>query len=321
MSKNLVSVVIPVKNGEEFLDEVLTSTLSQKTDFPYELVVIDSGSKDSSLEIIKKHDVKLIQIPSHEFNHGLTRNLGVENSDGEFIAFITQDATPANENWLSNLISPFADNPQIAGVFGKHIARENCDPIVSINLDHHFDNTISPVRKCWHKDEGYEANKGIYVFFSNNNSCIRRSVWEKIPFRKLEMSEDQNWAQDILEAGLVKCYEPTAIVIHSHTYSPIEWFQRNFDEYRAYKKIGLIETASLKHSIKSASVLSISDTKSIVRNPELSILEKSSWTYKRILSNFGIVFGQFFGARYDKMPNFVIEKFLSAQAKKIGATK
>ena len=52
MNKNLVSVVIPVKNGEEFLDEVLTVTLAQKTDFPYEVVVIDSGSKDSSLEII-----------------------------------------------------------------------------------------------------------------------------------------------------------------------------------------------------------------------------------------------------------------------------
>ena len=321
MNKNLVSVVIPVKNGEEFLDEVLTVTLAQKTDFPYEVVVIDSGSKDSSLEIIKKHKVKLIEIPPHEFNHGLTRNLGVENSGGEFIAFITQDATPANENWLSNLISPFADNPEIAGVFGKHIAREKCDPIVSINLDHHFDHNISSARKCWRKDEAYEANKGTYIFFSNNNSCIRRSVWEKIPFRKLEMSEDQNWAQDILEAGLIKCYEPTAVVYHSHTYSPIEWFQRNFDEYCAYYKIGLVEKATLKHSVKSVSALSVSDTKNILRSSELSILEISNWTYKRILSNFGIVFGQYLGVRYDKMPNFVIKKFLSAQAKKIGVKK
>ena len=318
---NLVSVVIPVKNGQEFLDEVLTSTLSQKTEFEYEVIVIDSGSRDNSLEIIEKHNVKRLQIPSSEFNHGLTRNLGVEKSEGEFIAFITQDATPANENWLSNLVSPFSDNPDIAGVFGKHIGRKNCDPIVSTNLDYHFDKTISPVRKCWRKDEGYESNKGTYVFFSNNNSCIRRSVWEKIPFRKLEMSEDQFWAQDILEAGLLKCYEPSAVVYHSHTYSPIEWFQRNFDEYSAYKKIGLVEPASIQSSIKAFSALSISDTKNIMRSSQLSILDKYSWTYKRILSNLGIVFGQFLGARYYKIPNFVIENVLSAQAKKIGAKK
>lgn len=321
MGTNLVSIIIPVKNGEEFLDEVLTTVLAQKTDFSYEVIVIDSGSKDSSLEIIKKHNVKLFEIPPSEFNHGLTRNLGVEKSEGEYIAFITQDATPVNEDWLSNLINPFLDNPEIAGVFGKHIARENCDPIVSINLDNHFDNNISPVRKFWQKDEGYESNKGVYVFFSNNNSCIRRSIWEKIPFRKLDMSEDQNWAQDILEAGLVKCYEPSAVVYHSHTYSAIEWFQRNFDEYCAYKKIGLVEKVSLKHSIKAVSALSISDTRNIMQSSQLSILNKYSWTYKRILNNFGIVFGQFLGVRYDKIPNFIIKNFLSAQAKKIGEKK
>ena len=321
MSKNLVSVIIPVKNGEEFLDEVLTSTLNQKTDFSYEVIVIDSGSKDSSLEIIKKHQLKPIQIPPSEFNHGLTRNLGVENSGGEFIAFITQDATPVNENWLSNLVNPFLDNPHIAGVFGRHIARKNCDPIVSINLDYHFEQNISPVRKYWQKDENYESNKGTYIFFSNNNSCIRRSIWEKIPFRKLEMSEDQFWAQDILEAGFIKCYEPTAVVYHSHTYSPIEWLQRNFDEYSAYKKLNLIEKASIQHSMKIFAQNSISDTKNIIKNSHLSKIDKSSWTYKRILNNFAIVVGQFLGARYDKIPNFLIKSFLSAQAKKIGVTK
>ncbi|MGL6337900.1 MAG: glycosyltransferase family 2 protein, partial [Waterburya sp.] len=102
----LASVVIPVKNGDEFLDEVLQQVLSQKTDFAYEVIVIDSGSTDRSLEIIKNYDVNLIQIDAKKFNHGLTRNLGVQKSSGEFIAFVTQDATPVNDQWLQNLVMP-----------------------------------------------------------------------------------------------------------------------------------------------------------------------------------------------------------------------
>ncbi|MBD2445882.1 glycosyltransferase family 2 protein [Nostoc sp. FACHB-152] len=313
----LVSVIIPVKNGQEFLDEVLTATLTQKTEFKYEVVVIDSGSKDNSLEIIKKHNVKLIQIPPAQFNHGLTRNLGVQESQGEFIAFITQDATPANEYWLSNLVKPFLEDPQIAGVFGKHIARPKCDPIVAFNLDYHFEKTISLVRKTWKKDESYESNKGIYVFFSNNNSCIRKSVWEKIPFRQVEMSEDQIWAQDILEQGYIKCYEPSAVVYHSHTYSPIEWFKRSFDEYRAYIKIGLVQKDSILSSFKTIYGLSVGDIQIIRKNPELSVQQKYYWMLMRVLNNMGRISGQFLGVRHDKIPDYFAQMFFSGQAQKM----
>lgn len=106
-----VSVVIPVKNGAEYIDEVLQSVFSQTCNFDYEVIVIDSGSTDRSLEILKEYDVKLIQIKPEKFNHGLTRNFGVENSQGKFIAFLTQDATPVNDRWLQNIVDPFLENP------------------------------------------------------------------------------------------------------------------------------------------------------------------------------------------------------------------
>lgn len=313
----LVSVVIPVKNGEEFLDEVLTIVLSQETDFTYEVIVIDSGSSDGSLEIARKHKVNLIQIEPFEFNHGLTRNLGVENSTGEFIAFLTQDATPINSQWLKNLVSPLLENAEIAGVFGKHLPRPNCDPIVAENLNTHFEVSISLVRKCWRKDEGYENDRGIYVFFSNNNSCIRRSVWQKIPFRNVEMSEDQWWAQDILENGYSKCYEPNAIVYHSHTYSSTEWFKRQFDEYRAYTKIGLVEKTIAKDALKSFWLLSMSDVKRVIKTSDLSKSQKAYWSIQRILNNFGMIAGQFWGSRYDVVPNVLARRVLSQQSQKM----
>lgn len=315
----LVSVVIPVKNGEEFLNDLLASLLSQITNFDYEVIVIDSGSTDSSIDIIKKHKVKLIQISSSEFNHGLTRNLGVERSEGKFIAFLTQDATPASSQWLNYLVSPLLENPEIAGVFGKHIPRPNCDPIVAINLNNHFDISISPVRKCWKKDEGYENNKGLYAFFSNNNSCIRRAVWQKIPFREVEMSEDQWWAQDILENGYLKCYEPNAVVYHSHTYSLVEWFKRKFDEHRAYTKIGLVDKVSVKNTLKNFWFLSVSDVKQVIKLSNLSWSQIAYWSFQRILNNFGMSAGQFCGSRYDSIPNVLATKFLSQQSQKMEA--
>lgn len=316
MSK-LVSVVIPVKNGEEFLDEVLTSVLSQETDFAYEVVVLDSGSVDRSLEIIRRHNVQLIQIKPSEFNHGLTRNFGVEESEGEFVAFLTQDATPVDDKWLQNLVAPLQENPEIAGVFGKHLPRNGCDPIIAANLHYHFDELISPVRKYWRKDASYESNKNVYVFFSNNNACVRRTVWEKIPFRCVEMSEDQWWAQDILESGYLKCYEPTAVVYHSHTYSPVQWFKRQFDEYQAYRKMGLVEKPSIPNTLKSVWHLSIGNIKQILLMPSLSPKQKVYWSFQRLLNNFGMIAGQFFGARYSSIPNVIARKFLSEQSQKM----
>jgi glycosyltransferase involved in cell wall biosynthesis len=317
---HLVSVVIPVKNGREFLGEVLSQVLLQKTDFSYEVVVIDSGSTDGSLDIIRSYgEATLIQIPPGTFNHGLTRNFGVEKSSGEFIAFITQDATPVNDDWLQNLVAPMIENPEVAGVFGKHLARPDCDPIVALNLDDHFDRSISRSRAFWRKDENYEAEKNLYVFFSNNNSCIRRKVWEEIPFRKVEMSEDQWWAQDILHHGYVKCYEPTALVYHSHNYTPVEWFQRQFDEYRAYSKLGLVQTSSFPSALKSILNLSVSDVKRINQVADLSSFKKAYWSVRRPLTNLGVVAGQFLGARHDRRFVEAIQNFLSQQVQKINA--
>lgn len=313
----LASVVIPVKNGDEFLDEVLQQVLSQKTDFAYEVIVIDSGSTDRSLEIIKNYDVNLIQIDAKKFNHGLTRNLGVQKSSGEFIAFVTQDATPVNDQWLQNLVMPLKENSEVAGVFGKHLARPNCDPIVDINLQDHFDRGISRTRKFWRKDKDYEQQKNLYVFFSNNNSCIRRKIWEKIPFREVEMSEDQWWAQDILEHGYVKCYEPSALVYHSHTYTTWGWFKRQFDEYRAYSKLALVEKVSTKSAIKLIISRSINDVKRIVRASDLSNWHKIYWSIRRLSINIGIGLGQFLGVRHDLRFINAGQNFFSEQSQNI----
>src|SRR4051794_37473943 len=98
-----VSVVIPVKNGEgEFLEESLAAIRreEQSVGTTVELIIVDSGSTDNSVEIAHRYDATVIEIPPEEFGHGRTRNLAFEHTNGELICFLTQDATPA-PGWLA----------------------------------------------------------------------------------------------------------------------------------------------------------------------------------------------------------------------------
>jgi rhamnosyltransferase len=100
----VVTVAVPVYNGARYLDEVLGAVRAQRVDRELELLVIDSGSTDGSLEIAERHGARIHRIPKAEFSHGGTRNLAMEMASGEHVAFITQDATPAHDGWLAALL-------------------------------------------------------------------------------------------------------------------------------------------------------------------------------------------------------------------------
>ncbi|MBW1679184.1 MAG: glycosyltransferase family 2 protein, partial [Deltaproteobacteria bacterium] len=129
-----VSVVIPTKNGEATIDAVLKTIFQQPVPEDPEIIIVDSGSQDQTLTIAKQYPVSIIRIHPQDFNHGETRNHGIRASKGEFIVLITQDAEPANEHWLSNILKGFAD-PQVAGVYARQIPREDADVITRRRLN------------------------------------------------------------------------------------------------------------------------------------------------------------------------------------------
>ncbi|QND52685.1 glycosyltransferase family 2 protein [Phyllobacterium sp. 628] len=136
----LVSIIIPVKNGLPQFRRVIEMLSRQKFDAEFEVIVIDSGSRDGSKEIVPQDDprFRLIEISSADFGHGKTRNLGASLARGEFCAFLTHDAVPADEYWLAELVKPLRENDEVAGVFGRHIAYPDASPFTRWELETHF---------------------------------------------------------------------------------------------------------------------------------------------------------------------------------------
>ncbi|WP_207541288.1 rhamnosyltransferase WsaF family glycosyltransferase [Sabulicella rubraurantiaca] len=237
------SICIPTYNGGALLADVVDRINAQRAPWPFEIVIVDSSSQDGSFEKISQMPrVQAFQIPQREFGHGKTRNLAARLSKGEFIAFLTQDAMPADEDWLYNLVSSLEHFPDGAGAFGKHLAWPNASPFTRRDLANHFAGFLNfPIAvskdtdhlKWSSQDIGWRQ---VLHFYSDNNSCMRRAIWEKFPYPEVEFGEDQAWANTIIEAGFQKIYAPDATVFHSHDFDPRESEVRSFEEGTFFRK-------------------------------------------------------------------------------------
>jgi rhamnosyltransferase len=236
------SVIIPLKNGGELFKKVLDEVIKQSTPWPFEVLVIDSGSTDGSDEYCLTFDkVRLHRISASEFGHGKTRNLGAQMTTGEFVVMLTHDALPASRSWLETLVEACSANSEIAGSFGRHLPYPDAFPIVARDLNRHFDhfNSMEHVVRMsdpikYHNDPSLRQ---FLHFFSDNNSCLRRSVWEQISYPDVDFAEDQAWAKLIIESGYSKTYCNQAAVYHSHNYRARELLRRSFDESCALKNL------------------------------------------------------------------------------------
>lgn len=241
----MITVAIPVLNGARYLGEVLGAVRSQQVGEQVEILVVDSGSTDGSLEIARDHGARIHEIPKHEFSHGGTRNLMMSMARGDRVAFLTQDATPAHEGWLAALIEGFEVAPDVAAVFGPHRARPNAIVPIHGEMVRHFatwghETRYIDIQRLDRSREGiaaYRAGPGRLTFLSDVNCAIARWAWEQVPYRAVPYAEDQLLGRELIEAGFAKVFHPGAAVLHSHDYSPSEFFRRYFDEFRGFREV------------------------------------------------------------------------------------
>jgi glycosyltransferase involved in cell wall biosynthesis len=237
------TVIIPTYNGGDLLRQVIDRVIAQRAPWSFELLLIDSSSSDGTWELIQSYgdQVTAHQIDKGQFQHGRTRNLGVEMARGDFVAFLTQDALPIDEFWLYNLVTTLEVNPTAAGVFGRHIAYDHEPAFVKRDMENHFRNFESYpalVSKFTRFDAWLAGDSGwrrFLHFYSDNNSCLRKSVWRRHPYPEIDYGEDQVWALRIIEAGYAKVYARLATVYHSHSYDEMQTFERSRTEAEFFR--------------------------------------------------------------------------------------
>lgn len=250
-----VTVAIPVRNGGAVLEQTLVAVRSQKLgkSAPIQILVCDSGSTDGSPSVARRFDAEVFSIKPAAFSHGKTRNLLMERAEGAHVAFLTQDAIPADELWLARLLGGFELAEDVGLVFGPYLPREDASPMVARELTEWF-RRFSPdgrpridLLDTDERDTPLRALIGPRGFFTNANGCVLRTAWESVPFRDVPYAEDHVLAHDLMRAGYAKVYLPDAPVIHSHEYSGWDWLRRSFDEARAIHEIyGFNEQAQLR---------------------------------------------------------------------------
>ena len=205
--KPLVSVVIRTYNEEKWVGETL-KRLFEGNFKDFEVIVVDSGSTDKTLVILKKFPIKkLIKIKKKNYSPGYALNLGIQNSKGKFICILSAHSVPVGKDFLSLGLKPLLENPKICGVDGFYSALP--------------DGSLWEKRRIgtyiWGYLLGLSDPKGPYSTIDNTHAIIRKSCWEKYHFdESLEGSEDYDWAQEMIARGYKVKRIPRFFCLHSH---------------------------------------------------------------------------------------------------------
>jgi len=222
MSLPSVSIVIPAKNGRPTIGPCLDAVLAQDYAGAVDVLVLDSGSRDGTLDDVRaRPSVALHEIPPSSFDHGDTRNLGAGLTAGELIVFLVQDAEPVGRRWLAELVSNF-DDPTVAGAFSRILPRPDAGPLVQRGCqgDLCFGSERTEVAvvdpAAWRAQDPHSLR--VAVNFNDVSSCVRRSVWRRLPLVRGMFGEDIRFARSALESGFRIVFDPRSEVLHSHEY-------------------------------------------------------------------------------------------------------
>jgi rhamnosyltransferase len=239
-----VSILLLTKNDRRSVEALIPALLEQQGVDLGEIIAVDSGSTDGTLDVLRRFPVRLIEIPSDQFHHARTRNLAATLASGQILVFLSQDAIPASSSWLKTLVSNFEDR-NVGAVYGRQLAK----PESSMERKHLLDAVYGEHRIV--KDPAHRNGLGYrFYHFSDVNAAIRRSVWEQARFPEdLRVFEDLGIAKLILDRGWKIVYEPNAAVIHSHSHSTLGLFKRYFDIGYTLKLLNIWNAPGTKTSM------------------------------------------------------------------------
>lgn len=218
-----VSVIVPVKNGAAYIQELLDSLM--KVDYEkdmLEIVVVDGKSMDNTREIVSQYPVKLLIEERSGLN--AARNTGVKHSSGEIIAFTDVDCV-VSKDWIRRIVDCF-QNPEV-GCTGGNVLRYY-DNFLSC----YADESIIPVMRVFKRKHILGYIKPPEVFPAGCNMAIRRETLDKAGFFdeniKYGYDEDE-LVERICKAGYKMVLDPEILVKHKHRPTLLELLRQYFN--------------------------------------------------------------------------------------------
>jgi rhamnosyltransferase len=296
MQRSRISILIPTWNGAHELPALLDA-IEQQTRRPDEIVAVDSGSTDGTVQLLERRGVRVHQIRGGEFNHGETRNLGVTSTSGNLIVLAVQDAVPLDARWLEALTRPLDEDPRVAGTFARQVPLEHAGAMARWQLQHWVAARSEPRVVGPFEREAFESLSAMARLdacaFDNVCSCIRRTAWECHRFARVPIAEDLEWSRDVLLDGWKIAYTPAACVRHSHDRTTAyEWRRTYLVHRRLMELFGLATIPSIGQLISSVGRTAITHARICVR-------ERAPLREVRRAVALAVAWpaGQYFGAR------------------------
>lgn len=294
-----ISVIILTKDEEKHIDSALEMAFRQEVDGDYEVIVIDSGSQDATLEIARHYPARIVKIKPEEFGHSRTRNLGVKLSKGAYVVFLTADAVPTNNAWLRNIVLPLKVNSTIAGAYSRQIPKNNCYPPEARDIT--AGAALAPKIKAVNFGDARQTeyfNKNIWksIAFSNISSAYRRDLLEKYPFNEdLLAVEDQEWAYRLIKNGYSIYYEPNSCVYHSHNDTLKKNYGRHYRYGLSFKKFVKDRSRSTFYYFIKITIYEITKDYIFLIAYAQGLIKKMVWFFKiplfRAVKNFAFYQG------------------------------
>lgn len=222
----MVSFVIRTKNEENKIENVLKSIRSQKTSEKIEIIIVDSGSIDSTLNIAQKYGCKVIKISPNTFTWGYALNIGVRNANGDIIGIISGHCILIDDYCVERICSAFKKDYNLAAIYGRQEGNNSDDPFEKYNNSKYYPN-VDGLHYL-----SQEKNYGTTI----SNACcfLRKSVWNDVKYdEKIQSCEDAKWADEVISKGYELAYCGDIGVYHSHKLNYEYLYKKSF--WREYE--------------------------------------------------------------------------------------
>jgi rhamnosyltransferase len=265
------SAVIPVKDGSRYLPAVLEALRRQDVAGGLEIVVLDSGSSDGSVEIARRGGARVLPVAPSAFDHGETRNLGAREAAGSTVLFLSQDAVPVGSDFARRLVSALEQEPRLAGAFARQVPRDDADPLTRRDLASWVAGGAEARTVFVDDAAAFRARPPLERYhlsaFDDVASAIRKEVLLAHPFRSTRFGEDLEWGQRVLDAGYGLAYVPEAVAVHSHERTAVGLLRRNYLGHRLLHRLFGLRTVPDRRRLVAASAAAVAgDLATLVRS-------------------------------------------------------